>query len=362
MSAASTNVRVTTYNVLSSQLARSDYFTFCNPKWLQASHRLGKIKEKMEVEVAKKSIICLQEVSTYWAGNLHSYFAARGYHFITGLYGSKFNGYMGVGVAVPMSEYDIIDADVTRVADTKKMVRAPKKTGLQLLVSEYIYWPFMRLIKALGWYKPPKDVWDEATNRFNQMVMVRLRPKALPRGLSQQLGEAEQASTSASFVVGTYHMPCIFRIPQIMMIHCSLSAQLIHKYAAGSPYVYCGDFNIKPDSAMYLLLRDGSVSPTIPEYPKMQEGDSWLPDVAPLKSAYVQCAGKEPEYTNNARIVNEEPFIETLDYIFTSSAHDWKVDKVQELGTKAAVTGPLPSEEEPSDHVLLSADMRLNLD
>ena len=39
-----------------------------------------------------------------------------------------------------------------------------------------------------------------------------------------------------------------------MMIHCALSAQHIHKYAKGSPYVYCGDFNIKVSQAPHAPL------------------------------------------------------------------------------------------------------------
>ena len=51
---------------------------------------------------------------------------------------------------------------------------------------------------------------------------------------------------SKPFVVGTYHMPCMFKVPSVMMIHCALSAQHIHKYANNDPYLLVGDFNIKP--------------------------------------------------------------------------------------------------------------------
>ena len=51
---------------------------------------------------------------------------------------------------------------------------------------------------------------------------------------------------SKPFVVGTYHMPCMFKVPSVMMIHCALSAQHIHKYASNDPYLLVGDFNIKP--------------------------------------------------------------------------------------------------------------------
>ena len=347
------SVRVTTYNVLSSSLARADYFSFCNPSWLQGSYRLSKLRDKIDAEVEKKSIICLQEVSTAWAGSLHGFFASRGYHFITGLYGNKFNGYMGVGVAVPLSEYEILDADVTRIADTKTVARTKKATpdNIVLATLKNLQSSLKRLLRALGLLpEKKKGVWEESLNRFNQMISVRLQPKG-------------DSDSTRAFVVGTYHMPCIFRIPQVMMIHCALSAQHIHKYAAGAPYIYCGDFNIKPDSPMYELLTKGKVDASIPEYPApMNEADNWKPELAaPLKSAYKELLGKEPEYTNNARIVDQEPFVETLDYIFTSEAGGWKVNDVEDLAAKHppkdSVKEPLPSEHEPSDHVLLSAGL-----
>ena len=55
---------------------------------------------------------------------------------------------------------------------------------------------------------------------------------------------------SKPFVVGTYHMPCMFKVPSVMMIHCALSAQHIHKYANNDPYVLVGDFNIRPGASL----------------------------------------------------------------------------------------------------------------
>ena len=55
---------------------------------------------------------------------------------------------------------------------------------------------------------------------------------------------------SKPFVVGTYHMPCMFKVPSVMMIHCALSAQHIHKYANNDPYLLVGDFNIKPGASL----------------------------------------------------------------------------------------------------------------
>lgn len=59
--------------------------------------------------------------------------------------------------------------------------------------------------------------------------------------------------------------------------------------------------------------------------------------------------------------VNEaSTFIDTLDYIFLS--RHWAVDSVGQLPSRAAAeqSGPQPTAEEPSDHLLIYADMALS--
>ena len=53
----------------------------------------------------------------------------------------------------------------------------------------------------------------------------------------------------------------------------------------------------------------------------------------------------------------QEPFVDTLDYIFMSK--DWKVESVVSLPSKTELVGPLPVATEPSDHLLLSATVSL---
>lgn len=236
------DVKITTYNVLSSHLGGADYYTSCKPEWLKPSHRLAKLKQKLDREISKDSIICLQEISTTWAADLHSYLSGKGYYLITGLYGRKFNGYMGVGIAVPLTKYDIQEIDITTIADTKKSPPKSKRSGFPLLLESKILNPLQSIAKAFGLWKPPLDVWKESLKKQNQMVCVRLAPK-------------EKAGSN--FVVGTYHMPCMFRLPQVMSIHCALSAQHLQRFAKESPFVFAGDFNIKPSDSMYTLLTQG---------------------------------------------------------------------------------------------------------
>jgi mRNA deadenylase 3'-5' endonuclease subunit Ccr4 len=127
---STTSFRITTYNVLSSHLGGANYYTACKPEYLDADYRLGMLKKKLQAEFDSKSIICLQEVSITWAGSLHSYFSANGYYFVTTMYGNKFNNYMGVGIAYPMDKFSLVDCDITRIGDTKR-IKYEKKTKIQ---------------------------------------------------------------------------------------------------------------------------------------------------------------------------------------------------------------------------------------
>jgi endonuclease/exonuclease/phosphatase family metal-dependent hydrolase len=148
----------------------------------------------------------------------------------------------------------------------------------------------------------------------------------------------------------------MFKSPPVMMIHCALSTQLIQRIAGSLPYVLTGDFNIKPDSSMYQLLTEGKVEGDA-DMPKTREGENWSPIVKPMRSAYKALLGREPEFTNYAKCLNDEPFVGTLDYVFVSP--EWAVKDVEKLPSLSEMTGPLPIATEPSDHLLVAATLEL---
>ena len=119
--------RVVTYNVLSSHLADPGYFTHCDAENLDADVWLGRVMAKLDAETARRAVVGLQEVSMSWAGPLHAYFAAKGYHFVVSLYGKPFNNYMGVGLAVPLDAYEVTTSDISRLSDTVKFPQVKKK-------------------------------------------------------------------------------------------------------------------------------------------------------------------------------------------------------------------------------------------
>ena len=338
-------VSICTYNVLSSHLAGADHFVSCKPENLKASTRYGRVLEKLKSEMApdRRSIICLQEVSQTWEGQLHQHFANNNYYFITQLYGNPFNNYMGVGIAVPLEKYSIEECEMVRMSDTKRWPRATSPgPGILAraggLLSNIVRFPFLSAVFRRK--EAPPSCWDLARKRWNVMVSVSLRDKT--------------SASAKDFCVSTYHMPCMFRRPDVMTIHASLAAQHAADFAKGKAFVLAGDFNIKPQDPQYELLTTGTMSVTDAAYPVAPEHEPWRPELSTaLSSAYAVAGGEEPAFTNWAKIRDQEPFIETLDYIFLSD--HWRVHDVLPLPTRDTSPGPYPTEEEPSDHVMLAA-------
>ena len=131
----------------------------------------------------------------------------------------------------PEAKYDILDVDITRVADTKRLPYKPKTppqpwySQLLLQITEFIvklalYWKFIP-------QKSP-ELWDNVLYRTNQMICMRLRVKADSNGLAVPNSTLDdnasvQSTISSStlgtsghgnarpFVVGNYHMSCMFQ-------------------------------------------------------------------------------------------------------------------------------------------------------
>jgi len=360
----SASARIVSYNLLSSHLADPKFHTKCKPEDLSASNRLPKILAKLDEEIAicNKSVFCLQEVSHDWATALHVFFAERGYHMITGLYGRNFNGYMGIATAFPTEHFKMQKVDLLRLSDKKqdgwpRKPRAPEPSALRTYVFNPIYNPMKA---AYRYYRPKKraedDAWDYSKYRYNQFIGVKL--------LNRCLGESASTSTSTPFWVGNYHMPCAFRTPAVMNIHADLVGSRIQKLAKGEngnhdPYVLAGDFNILPESPHYSLLKTGTLDEKDETYPGLKYDAAWKPNFKGMRSAYFELNGEEPEFTNASHngAMNAESFIGTLDYVFMSD--EWKVLQVKDTPKKEKLEGVYPNAEEPSDHVLIAASIEI---
>jgi hypothetical protein len=97
--------------------------------------------------------------------------------------------------------------------------------------------------------------------------------------------------------------------------------------------------NFKPDSLCYDLIVKGKLDESHPEYaegfPAKQHYDDtdFQFKTAPLRSAYKEALGSEPEFTNNAQVQQQPPFVECLDYVFVSP--HWKVQGANETSQSA---------------------------
>lgn len=339
------NIRVVSYNVLSSHLADPSHFSTLKPEHLLAANRLPAVLEKLDEEISRNSLICLQEVSYDWAGSLHTHFANKGYHLVTGLYGKKFNGYMGVAVAWPTALMKVTDVDISRLSDKREggWPVAPKQGLLEGLSSSMKDWIRPKLEKLGILSRPPVEPWSMSENRFNILLTIKLEDK----------------DSGRAFALANYHMPCAFYAPKVMTIHTEMAARHVQTLAGDLPHILAGDWNIKPYSTSYMLLTTGLIDRGDPEYPEAKWGMEWKPTAKAMRSAYAESEYGEPDFTNFARIRENEPFVDTLDYIFLSD--EWKVVDVKKLPNREESGGPFPNLErnEPSDHVLIAADLKI---
>ena len=235
---------------------------------------------------------------------------------------------------------------MSRVADSlPRMRKPPAPTGVARLTGAL--WAKVAKAKELFTGKrPAQDEWAASRGKFNSLVCVKLRCTR-----SQSL-----------FTLATYHMPCAFYAPKQMTIHCGLSAQKALQFAGAAPatpLILAGDFNIRPASAQYALITRNQ-EPSGDDAPGSDLGVTWssrLPQ--PLRSAYAEAHGAEPAFTNWSQVKADPEFIDTLDYVFVGEGVQvLDADRLPEREGLAG-GGPLPTGDQPSDHLLLAVSLRV---
>lgn len=349
--------RVVTYNILSSKLCNTTYFPKCDPLALISDHRYNLIIQKLLDEVLIGSIICLQEVSLEWYGKLFSFFGAHKYHFISCNYGNYFDGFMGVATAVPMCIFNITECEIRKVSDT---ITWPRQKSSKFI--NWHEWDTTGVNVFSPWVVPSinvniqlelKDI-KVAQKRLNQIIMLRLVHKI----------------THESLIVGNYHMPCVFNRPIVMHLHLAMATNYLFQFSKNevshnTPVVFLGDFNMQPNSDAYELITTGKLPPCgvrQSRHEKDMKSAHVLKTIsfcihAPMRSAYKVFGGHEPAFTNYSH-TNRGVFRGTIDYIWISP--EVNVDNVISTPlTTNNILGPLPTLEEPSDHLLLAANISI---
>lgn len=362
------SVKVVSYNVLTPTYGMKHIVP--NPEDLEPKTRCARIVKKLEPHISSNAIICMQEVGQSWAGAFTSEFQRRNYSVLYAPYGEDHSDYFGVMIAVPNQEFDLVDAKIVRVADTKKWPKFDRNLELKwrwetliysklqnfgkfnftmLILSLLPVWIFLLpfalvwLLWVLFFKKCDLPPWMKAKARKNVLIMAKVQCK-------------KNGASGSSFVVATYHMPCAFYSPPLMVIHSALSMQAIQEFSKGSPFIFCGDFNFKPEDECYELLTRGQ----LPEkFQNLIPNDLWSPNlVKPTQSAYFSYLGHEPKFTNHASVRPGDVFTGTLDYIFVSK--DCTISQVVALPSEPyASTIPCNELNEPSDHLLIGAEIQV---
>lgn len=245
-----------------------------------------------------------------------------------------------------------MEVDLNRLSDKRigGWPREPREEQQEpSFLSKYLFNPVYSRVRGLFTTDvKTSDAWEISERRSNQFIAIRLENRNREEG------------AKASFWIANYHMPCSFREPMVMTIHSEMVAKRIQSLAETTKdsYILAGDFNILPESSHYGLLTTGTFDKKDPSYPPNKFGVHWESTIEGMRSAYADFNGQESDFTNYAfNEGSEECFIGTLDYIFLSDS--WKVTKVGALEHRDDVNGPFPNDKEPSDHVLIAADLEL---
>ena len=317
-------VRIVSYNLLVPIYAeQADHYIKCQSKYLQRDYRWNLIEAELEREIREheNTIVFLQELSLPMLSKLEVLFHRLNYSLFSNLYGGSWNDYMGVGIAIPIS-MQLDDISYIKIGDHIRSICKDRENMTDSNENP----------------EDGLDHWQIAMERSNTLICLQL------------------TIDGQSLCIGTYHMPCLYKIPDVMIIHSAIVKDLMFQIAAGKKLILAGDFNFGPKDRCYRgLTRKGYLDN---QFPKSTEFDiDYRPQTDQiLKSAYREKNGSEPNYTNFSYTLDSPDFRETLDYIFFAGA--LTVESVLELPDEP--TGEsYPDETHPSDHLMIAATFRI---
>lgn len=335
-------VRVVSYNVLAPEVARR-MFDHYRRNLVQGRRRLPLLLKKLEPEVGRGAVICLQDVTIEWGGPLHQFFARHSYTVAAHFYGEPYFNHRGVMLAFPSETFSAEDIDISRLSDTIKWPAAEEAGSSLRAVTKWLATWLPR--QGSSSQQEPQDPWHCARQPFNSMVFARLRHKG----------------TGGVLCIATYAMPSSTSPQGTLVIHAALLAQRLTTLAGSDPYIVATEFNAAPtDPAYQLLLGRAADSPPLDYTARLAGGDTWRAEIPPgmnFRSAYSKAHGGEPEFTRLHQELEQPVHAATVDYVFVSPS--WKVVGADRLPSQGEAKGPWPSTSEPSNHALLAVELRL---
>ena len=313
---------VCNFNILAPTYASRQMYPYCPPGALKWETRARTIVS--EIVAQQPAVVCLQEVRAMdWEIDLLPALARRGYD----------------GVLKQKSR--VFTADQPGAVDGCAIAWHRDRFQPD---GEPVYLDFRSMSLARDDLRRSKDVRaiDRISGKDNICLLQPLREIGGRRKL----------------MVANLHAQWDPALADVKLMQVQLMVERVaEEMAPGSALVICGDFNSKPDSSVYELMRNGATrGEDLGEYkygPYARVGDdkpaaaSGLVHDLDLESSYLRVTGVEPEYTNLTAL-----FKGTLDYIWYSQRTLDAHSVLQPLRADAWNT-PLPSPQNPSDHVSL---------
>ncbi|CAF3987955.1 unnamed protein product [Adineta steineri] len=329
-------VRVVTYNILVPILANQpEHYTKCQIEFLQTDYRWKLIQFQLEQEIIHhdNTIICIQELSLPLLPKLELFFRRLNYTFFHNLYEERHKDYMGVGIAIPVS-MQLNSISIIKIGDhIRSICKLREKETILLPEESNLHHDVKNKLT-----EPVSDPWETAINRRNTLVCLQVM------------------INNKSLYIGTYNMPCLYKEPDVMIIHSSIVKDLMFQLSDGQDFILAGDFNIRPQDACYQALTKKDDSDIDLPQSNIYEISYKRNAAQVLNSAYREKNGIEPVYTNFAHSPQSPNFCETLDYIFFNG--DLTVEEVLKLPDDPT-SESYPDETHPSDHLMIAATFQL---
>jgi endonuclease/exonuclease/phosphatase family metal-dependent hydrolase len=295
------------------------------------------IEAQLEQEIVhhENTIICLQEMSLPLLPKLELLFRRLNYSLFHNLYGHRGNDYMGVSMAIPLS-MQVNSISYIKIGDHIRSLSKRQENENNFLTRGWNLYQYV-LSKFI---QPTTDPWDTAMRRDNTLICLQVVIDGKP------------------LYIGTYHMPCLYKEPDVMVIHASVVKDLMFELSAGQNIILAGDFNFKPSDTSYPALTEQCY--TNVHFPKksMKYDIAYQPNGEQiLKSAYREKNGSEPVYTDFSHTPFSPNFCATLDYIFFNG--QLMVENVLELPDHP-IGESYPDETHPSDHLMIAATFQIS--
>ena len=322
------DIRVITFNLLSADILTEEsyakYFPTNKRKYMEFGYRLEKTKNLIKSWMKVNFIICFQEMSKRWREKLNIFFEGNNYKLVSeGYSGDRF----GVGIAFPTNHYDLLHKNILECGSFIKPIYQSIKNMMEDL--EY------------------------ASDSKNIMISLHLCAKYYGKPVK-------------NLIISTYHMPCRFDNKYYLYSH--IHALKVHLNDLSLLWntkanVFCGDFNIIPNTIEYKLLTSESLSDSeIKECTTLNNMsqaydyiDYGLFKGMNFRSAYKTLYDSEPLYTN-VMVQSDSNFLNCIDYILINNQVEVRSAKVG-LTIPQPLEAPSPNGLCPSDHCPLSASL-----